>query len=571
MRRSHWRSKLVRLFAPVAASDDTVTVQALSPEDRRLVVLLSDYEMGREDDRTLANLQAAFFALATALVAALFSIVKDACQFQDPVITAAQPTSCDRIPDTMLAFAPIVPLVIVGFVQLQGELSVLRSYYLRAVEDELRTYAADEFGTIRGLAPISYVELSTTLTSLRRGRSGYRMLVALLVLAILFVFGGFVVYIASALSGGFQIAMAVFYGSGALFLLADNLYVTVGGRGFFVSMLRKHAKAPRQGGHPVLPGLPQSNPEPERSLPAYLLLPRPEDWVKWLFFPIAWVLALLAGGRSTRLQAIQAGVFFLVLEYLLYEARYQWNDIRGFASDQRHPFRRERRRLPGPTNRARTNITWSAVAAGCRLAAAFLIAYLIPGVSLEILVAVTLVFGLALVYEFLRREARQRVDPFRLTAEAALIWGVVGIGYAVRATFGLYFGLGELEPLILFLLWVVTLWSFGTMVVTLTWALEAAAYCQWTGKRWEYVPYLNRKNHLAALLSYVGLRPQLGPPYPARTVGECGSLWQGTEYLLPGICRFGSPRVVPARLVPSSLTASMRRSGRCSRQPGLGW
>jgi hypothetical protein len=43
-----------------------------------------------------------------------------------------------------------------------------------------------------------------------------------------------------------------------------------------------------------------------------------------------------------------------VLEYLIYAARYQWNDLRGFAHDQEHNGRRWRARLPAGDTPTRT-------------------------------------------------------------------------------------------------------------------------------------------------------------------------------------------------------------------------
>jgi hypothetical protein len=127
-------------------------------------------------------------------------------------------------------------------------------------------------------------------------------------------------------------------------------------------------------------------------------------------------------------------------------------------------------------------------------------------------VAVALVAGPALIYELLRRNKGERFDFRHPTREAFFIWVFVGVGYAVRGTFGLYFGVQELGPLPIFFLWALTLWAFGTMVVTLTWALEATAYCHRLGERWEYIPYLEDKYHLAVLLKFLDIRPRPGPP-----------------------------------------------------------
>ena len=518
------------------SSENEISIESASPDDRRLAILLNDYQMARDDERTFTNVQAAFFGLAVALLAGLATVLTNACQFQPAKVMAAraahQVPECNALPNIMLALTPLVPLAVVGFMQLHGAVATVRSYYLRAIEEELRDYAGSQLKAIPAMPPASYVEFTTILTSLRRGGRGYRAITALVVIATAASFGGFVIYISNALPAPYPVIMITIYGAIALLIVEENLRVTVGGRNFIVSLLSRQAYYAQRGEWPNLPRPLLPSPPRERTLISYLLLPRPEDWVKWLFFPIAFTLAVLTVARVDEAQLGEAIIFFVVLEYLLYEARYQWNDIRGFPSDQHHPFRSERRRLPGPEQLIKIHVAWSGVFIALRLIAVLFLAVLLPSLHQEVLVAFVLVFFPAVLYELLRSARRENSnpdasgrtndvqDPFPLSANTIAIWGIVGIGYAVRGLLGLYFGLNHMLPLATILLSGLMLWSFGVMVVTLTWALEAMAYCQTAGAQLRYMPYLHRKSHLGALLRYVDeRRPVLGQDIDRPTGG----------------------------------------------------
>jgi hypothetical protein len=524
-----WLAKVQALLSSKESSDaeeslaDDISVQAMSAEDRRLAVLLSDYQMARDDERTFTNIQAAFFGLAIALLAGLATLISNACQFQvghqgaDVLFRiakrTAQPSTCSHIPDAVLAAAPLVPLAVVGFMQFLGTIATIRNYYMRILESELRNYAGDPFKAIPGIGPAWYMEFLTVLVSLRRGQRGFRALNSLVIVATLCAFGGFIIYIGGVLTPRYRIAMGIIYGASALLLIEENIRSTLGGRGLFLALISKQQEYASTGAWPNLPAAPAGNPSSERRLISYLLLPRPEDWIKWLFFPIAFLMALLSTRSMPKVQLAHAGMFFLVLEYLLYEARYQWNDIRGFGSDQRHPFKRERRRLPGPKERAAHHVAWSSLSIALRLVGVAATMWVVRDLFSVILVAAGLVFGFAVIYEILRSSSKTNSghkDPLHPDRVAVAIWGVVGIGYAVRGVFGVYFGLNRtLHPASLALS-AIMLWSFGVMVVTITWALEAMAYCHRDEQGLRYIGALEGKNHLGALLAYAKVEPSPG-------------------------------------------------------------
>ena len=245
------------------------------------------------------------------------------------------------------------------------------------------------------------------------------------------------------------------------------------------------------------------NREGGRALAAYLAFPRPEAWAKALIAPACFVLAATSTGRLGDWKRFV--VLWLVLEFLIYAARYQWNDIRGIDADLRHAERAARSRLPvGTTAGARRrSIRLSGLTAAARVLAALLIGAL-AGLTRQVLVLALAVFVVAAAYEFLR--APRPGPPPR--ARAIAVWLVVGLGYVIRGGLGLSTA-GLAWGSLAMVAGLVCAGSFGIMFVLLTWALEATSYCAAdVGGGWHARADLATKPHLAALLPYLG-RPVL--------------------------------------------------------------
>jgi hypothetical protein len=218
----------------------------------------------------------------------------------------------------------------------------------------------------------------------------------------------------------------------------------------------------------------------ERSLADYLLLPRPGDLVKAWIFPAAFAFGALAGGGVGGRELLRAAVAWVALELLIYQARYQWNDIRGFDADQRHPDRIARGRLPGPASCRRRRIRASGLGMVARLAlvAAAAIALSPFDLAAPLLALALAVFGVAIVYEALRGRctgAAERVPP-PLTAGILALWLAVGAGYALRGVSGLAFAVDLFGKPWLLAAAAVTFWAFGIAFVTGRWALEALPF-----------------------------------------------------------------------------------------------
>jgi hypothetical protein len=240
----------------------------------------------------------------------------------------------------------------------------------------------------------------------------------------------------------------------------------------------------------------------ERSLRSYLLLPRPGDLVKTWIFPAAFAVGVLAAGGIGGRELIRAAVVWMALELLIYQARYQWNDIRGFAADQRHPERGSRGRLPGPLSRGGERIRASRSVAIARLGAVAALALVPLDLSAPLLALTIAVFGVACLYEALRARATGAGEdaPPAPTAGIVALWVAVGMGYAVRGVAGLSLATDVFGRPGLLAATVVAFWAFGIAFVTGRWALEALAFADRdrSGRiRWRVEPGHAREHQLA--------------------------------------------------------------------------
>ncbi|MEU3557173.1 hypothetical protein [Streptomyces fragilis] len=253
-------------------------------------------------------------------------------------------------------------------------------------------------------------------------------------------------------------------------------------------------------------------------MPGYLAMPRPKDAVKGLLMPFTFALAVVAGADVTGWTLARALVVWGALELLVYPARYQWNDIRGFAADQRHPSRRDRGRLPGPMDRARAHVAASSAVAVARLVAVAVLALALPGLRLGgFLLAVTgAVLGVAVVYEALRARGSGSGDAFPPPVRPTVValWLVVGAGYVVRGMTGLALAvdLGRRPALAVFA--GLALWAFGTAFVTSRWVTESLAFATSDHGRLRWTARADQgREHLLALTRW--LPPRMPRPTAA--------------------------------------------------------
>jgi hypothetical protein len=215
-----------------------------------------------------------------------------------------------------------------------------------------------------------------------------------------------------------------------------------------------------------------------RSLVGYLLVPRPKDLVKALIVPLTFAVGVAAQGGVSTTVLWHAALVWVLLELLVYQARYQWNDVRGFAADQAHPGAAARGRLPGPIERAAQHITASLAVAAVRLAVTAWVAVAVADVRGIVLAMTVGVFAVAVVYEHLRSVGTGRTSevPVPLHPSLLALWVAVGTGYAVRGMTGLALAVQLGGRPVLVVACVVTMWALGVVFVTCRWALEAMCF-----------------------------------------------------------------------------------------------
>jgi hypothetical protein len=244
-----------------------------------------------------------------------------------------------------------------------------------------------------------------------------------------------------------------------------------------------------------------------RSLASYLVLPRPGDLGKAVIVPAAFALGTAAVGGTSMTRAWHAALVWFVLELLVYQARYQWNDVRGFHADQRHPDSASRGRLPGPVDRARPHITASLGVAVVRLVVAAVVAICLPAVRVTVVAMTVGVFGVAAIYETLRSVATGRqacTMPVRVTPALRGLWVAVGAGYAVRGVTGLSLAIDLRHRVGAAIAAVTAMWALGVVFVTCRWALEALCFARFVGAdvRWA-VPSGAAREHSLALARWL--------------------------------------------------------------------
>ena len=259
----------------------------------RLDVVLADYGASREDDRNFQTLQVTLVGLALTAISLLAVLIATNCRL------GVVSSGCVNAPDFIIASAPVIPLALLAYLQVISSAATVRSFYLRALEREIRSLAsATVLSTAASVPVVGTTELMVALNSTTKGRSGTRLLVSILLASALVVFGGIAVVSATLVTAPWKLIMAPLYGGGTIIILTEVYRGTLGGRQLFADM---SAAALGRLEQPLAP-LPSPH-HGTRTLTGYVLLPRPEDVIKAVFFPVGFVLGALVTmwhGLATR-------------------------------------------------------------------------------------------------------------------------------------------------------------------------------------------------------------------------------------------------------------------------------
>ena len=433
-------------------------------KDDELQVLLADYQSLREDERTTIASQGVAVSIAIALLGGLVAFASQSCTL------TANHQGCTAIPYVFLAIAPAVPFAALGFIMLQGIISVIRSYYIRLLELEIQARIPVRLGQLQKLGPVSYVGLTTEVLSLRRGRWSYRLLTGIILFVAGLTFGGITFYIAIHMHITTRILMISLYGGAAMLVVYEAYIMVVRGRRLFIQVVDGYVNHKEElliGTKPRIVG--------QRSMPSYLFLPRFETIPKSLFALVAFCVT---ASVTDFWQWKHFLLLWIILEYFIYSARYQWNDLRDFEADRKHPSWDIRGRLPSARDSSGTsrNILLSIIVVILRLAAAAFIGYTTHTLDQVGLLAGT-VFAIGICYEVVR--ARLSITTLFSGRHdrilSVIIWLALGPGYAVRGAVGfLTAGLSWTNPALY--LGLSALMAVGIMGALLSWLLDTSSY-----------------------------------------------------------------------------------------------
>lgn len=304
--------------------------------EQRLSVLLEAYRLERQEDSSYQTMQATFVSLALATAALVAGLLSDTCS------AAGWSGGCGFPPGFLVAL-PLLPLAFFAYVTVNGLRATLRSYYLRALEREIGSELGS-IGTLGSYPDLAFprsAELSLYAhpTAVRR-QSAVRAFGLLVVLSMAVAFVAFVAWVFAVVPTGYRLVMLGFYVPAAAFLVGQVRTATAGGRRYFRRAVLRLQRSLEDDLLPAPPG-----PRRSSGLVRYLLLPRPDSLPKAVLAPVAFaVTAALMG-----LPALGWGPFLAVVavfELLFYQARYQWNDIRGIREDAADAMAGVRGRLP---------------------------------------------------------------------------------------------------------------------------------------------------------------------------------------------------------------------------------
>lgn len=240
----------------------------------------------------------------------------------------------------------------------------------------------------------------------------------------------------------------------------------------------------------------------------YLLYPRPKDVIKDGFIIVGAILGMIATHNSDPWPLVAC---IVVIDVLVYQARYQINDIRGISEDKKNPEADNRKRLELINQDQRLSIVVSLVCATIKVLLAIIISLMLASdyeITSRVLLAGTIsVFVLAILYETARYRAGKRwedmvrdcpdikhlngfcsTSPITILKElksAVWIFVLVGIGYPLRIIVAAlcyiplsdFFAgsVGAISLFWAFILLGIASWLFGVSFVSITWAFEASS------------------------------------------------------------------------------------------------
>lgn len=412
-----------------------------SSDENYLTILIADYTAARDDERETRSQLVALFSAVVATIALFGAFVVGVSQPEEGTDSAAPQFV---VSDEIAAATPLIPLSLFCIIQMLASEATLRSFYSRILERQISLFIPDsrrsEMYGYSGLPPAIYRELVDGQSSLSRGSHPIRFITLTLILSAIFVFAGLVLYMAKDFDFYLQFIMLMVYGSGIVILSREALSVSLRGRSYFLKAAELAVEKRQES---LLPSPPPAG--RGRHLLSYLALPRPMDLTKVPFF-ILGVLFLVAFDPSIAHTSYfweRAIILVLVVEFLAYQGRYQWNDIRGIGEDLEAPAASSRKRFPLEASTARTTVGFISTSIVLRFGTAVALSGLaFLSFFHHVLPVFLSIWTLAMIYEYLRgreRNAHASANGQSFSPSNRLNWGVlfvVGLGYPLRFVLG---------------------------------------------------------------------------------------------------------------------------------------
>ena len=439
-----------------------------SNKSDQVTVLIDELDQCREEDRDARNQMLQAVAVCMAALAVVFAISsnmfenlrQDAGAISDPV---------------MVVFCELVTVAIIiasfSYLLSLGMVAPLRYYRMRDLERKIREVAgfSDDVG---------WIEFRTAHTSLNPKHlysEAAAMHYASLLMAIASVIVACMCFflIFWELSLQFTIILLFFVAVPYIaFVLAVYFWSTSHAEEWY-------RQTPEIVEGKRSPGGPASAVRPNvKRFVRYLVYPRPQDVLKNGFLLLGCLIGIAVGNDAVFPDAYIRSlptIFFVwfVFDALGYQARYQWNDIRGAQEDSKNPQRELRERL---------RAVCGDIGLAKRMSAAVLVYKMLLASALLIFrgdrVAVVLFVGLVAtwVVASLYETARRRRWNF------GVIFNLVCLGYPLRLLVGLAAFAPSFSDLVgaLSVVPIVCIacatFSYGKVFVGVTWALEGADF-----------------------------------------------------------------------------------------------
>jgi hypothetical protein len=439
--------------------------------DKYIATLIADFESLRADFQRLDLNGATLLTVAVTIATGIGAFLVHSCNGHSMTCTAA-------VWPPLYAFMPALPFVVIMLFADLGNAKTLKMYYTRAVETELQrvTHSPEVYFAGGGAVRLpAYGEIMVGIFGQHRGRLRYRFTVFFVyaTIALLYLSTTFLsLWIARPID--LQVIMGGVYLTAIIVVLR---LTWLGGSG--ARRLWREATLPESWRPDSLNGSTsddeQVNSRP-RSITAYLIVPRPHElFVRSWIIPVAWAVAAVSSRTFNVVDLWWSIGAMLVFEFLFYQARYIVNDLRSMATDAVYSEYKRRNRFPVPAQPQW--VLYALISISIRVAAGIWASVrLLPSADAPILlIGAMALAGQCCLYEWQRSAVSRRVGrglPY-LTLGRIFIYATVGAGYLIRAWIG--FALGGLgaDPVYVITLVSVGVLAFGTMSVTMAWALSS--------------------------------------------------------------------------------------------------